>query len=208
MRILDLFMGVETNMRYASSPRLALETACMRACVQTNDVDSNALLERIAELEHKINDMEKAFSEGAVPQKRTASGDKTQSSVRTPPAVERVVSGSELDIWKAAMEFLKRTAPGKHGILAQGKFLGVQNGKYRWTPNGGEPGPIAILNQDSNRKQIAQALTDAAGTACTFEAVGADAKIERMGDAEAVFLDNLRETFGAENVSVQDQPKT
>lgn len=35
MKMMELFMSVETELRYASSPRLALETAALKACLRT-----------------------------------------------------------------------------------------------------------------------------------------------------------------------------
>ena len=39
LKMIDLFMAVETELRYASSPRIALETAAVKACIRTSESD-------------------------------------------------------------------------------------------------------------------------------------------------------------------------
>ena len=63
-----------------------------------------------------------------------------------------------------------------------------------------------LLNAEAKRKRIAEALTEAAGMECTFEAcLPGKANSEPAGDEG--FLAQLRESFGAENVSVQQELK-
>lgn len=47
LKMIDLFMSVETELRYASSPRIALETAAVKACVRTSGSDPQAMADRI-----------------------------------------------------------------------------------------------------------------------------------------------------------------
>ena len=47
LKMIDLFMSVETELRYASSPRIALETASVKACLRTSDSDPQAMADRI-----------------------------------------------------------------------------------------------------------------------------------------------------------------
>ena len=55
MKILDLFMSLETEMRFSASPRLALENVSLKCCIRTSEADMQALTDRITELEQKIN---------------------------------------------------------------------------------------------------------------------------------------------------------
>ena len=207
MRILDLFMGVESSMRYASSPRIALETASVRACLSTEGMDVQALMERIAELEKKLEEVERQAAEGSIaaPRRKTTS---TKPAERPAPTVERVVSGEAAAVWKSAMEYIKRTVPGKYAILAQGKFIGSQNGKYLWEAPDNSPVMLSIWTQENNRKLVADALSEAAGGESLFEAVAKGSALPQAeSTCEESFLGELRDTFGVENVSVQDQPK-
>ena len=51
------FMALETEMRYASTPRMALENASIKSCLRIDGTDTQALNDRIAELEKRIDDM-------------------------------------------------------------------------------------------------------------------------------------------------------
>ncbi len=204
MRILDLYMNVETAMRYSATPRLALETISVRACLQTDGADTPALLERISVLEKKIEGLEKMVQEGAVaPRKAASRAPAEKPAEKTVPAVQRVIDGSDMDVWKATMEFLKRSQPGKYAILAQGNFVGAENGCFRWEPNGASAGLVAMWSREDNRKAVADALTEAAGKPCSFEAIAPGKKVSAAeAETEQQFIEGLRETFGPQNVTV------
>ncbi|MER2056360.1 MAG: DNA polymerase III subunit gamma/tau, partial [Clostridia bacterium] len=65
MKILDLFMALDTEMRYSSSPRLALENATLKCCLRIEETDPQALCDRIEELEKKIAELSKRIENGA-----------------------------------------------------------------------------------------------------------------------------------------------
>lgn len=56
MRMLDLFLASETDMKWAAQPRFALETAALRACAPEETVQLEALLARVDELERKLRE--------------------------------------------------------------------------------------------------------------------------------------------------------
>ena len=60
MRMLDLFMRAEGELRFASTPRIALESAALHACEPPMEESAAALLERIAELEARLKRLEAA----------------------------------------------------------------------------------------------------------------------------------------------------
>lgn len=211
MRILDEYMSVESNMRYAASPRLALEAATVRACTPPSDYDVASLNERIRELEIKISGLEKELEEGAVSVSRKTTGKSTSRSSnteRTVPPVAHVTDGSEKNIWNAMLDFMKRASPGKYAILAQGVFAGCEGTKYLWEVKSGFDNLVNMMNSEMNRKQISDAISEAAGKPCTFEAIieGSLGKAQE-NEKEEDFLGSLRETFGAERVTVQEKPK-
>ena len=61
LRATDILVGVETELRFASSPRISLETALLRIAMPREDRDTDALLARIATLERQVA----ALSSGA-----------------------------------------------------------------------------------------------------------------------------------------------
>ena len=104
------------------------------------------------------------------------------------------------------IEFVKRSNPGKYAILAQGKFVGCEGSKYLWEVKAGSVALMAMMNADPTRKMVADALSEAAGQPCLFEAV-MEGQQGTAKQNEADFLGSLRETFGADRVTVQDKPK-
>lgn len=54
LRVTEIFAGVETDLKYSTSPRILFETAVLKASMPQSDYDIEALLGRIAELEKKI----------------------------------------------------------------------------------------------------------------------------------------------------------
>ena len=72
IRILDLYMGLGTEMRYTSSPRMALENISIKCCLKTSDTDEQALSDRITELENKIAELNQKLESGSVSVKVTS----------------------------------------------------------------------------------------------------------------------------------------
>ncbi len=60
MYMLELFIEIENKMRYASSPRILLETVTIKACMDTKTSYSKELEERVGTLEELIGKKEKS----------------------------------------------------------------------------------------------------------------------------------------------------
>ena len=121
LRMLELFMAVETEMRWASSPRIALEAATMKACLKTKDTDAAALNERIAELEQQLSTLTEQLKNGsftpAKPAARSAA-PKTSPAPHTEkpaaPAPLTPTGKTPGEAWKAMMDALKRSDPATY----------------------------------------------------------------------------------------------
>ena len=211
MRIMELFMAVEADLRWSSSPRLALENAALKACLRTADVDAAELNERIAELEKQIETLSEKIKNGVVaaparqqkaaapaPEKAPAKPAAPQPKVLTP------TGRSPEETWKEAMNQLKRTDAGCSALLSQGTFAGCTGTMYRWEAPMGMDFFVASLNMEAKRQAISAALTQAAGVECQFEArmAGTPDNVDEV-QSENAFLDTLRESFGAEHVVIQ-----
>ncbi len=209
MNMLELFMSVETELRWSSSPRLALENAALKACLRTADVDMSALNDRIAELEKQIAELTEKLKHGvtvaaAAPAKESAKPAAPAKPAPPKPKVLTPTGRSAEETWKEAVNTLKKTDPGIYTPLTLGKFAGLTGSMYRW--EGANEVFVNLLNAEAKRSRIAEALTEAAGIPCQFEAClpGSAPKAD-LG--EEGFLAQLRESFGAENVAVQQELK-
>lgn len=67
MNMLELFMRVETDLRWASSPRIVLENAALKSCLRTSEADTAALNDRISELEKQLTALQEKLQSGALP---------------------------------------------------------------------------------------------------------------------------------------------
>ena len=84
LRATEIFTATENELRFASSPRISLETAILRAAMPQTDSDTNALLLRIAALEKQVASL-------AAGMPVAASGDMQQpAAVKAPQKAEPV----------------------------------------------------------------------------------------------------------------------
>ncbi|MBQ2954741.1 MAG: DNA polymerase III subunit gamma/tau [Clostridia bacterium] len=214
MRMLELFMSVETELRYASSPRLALENVALKCCLRTQEVDARALTDRIVQLEKKLAELTEKIASGAVvaaapkakAEPKAAAPKKTEAPK---PKVLTPTGRSAEDAWKEAVKTLQKGNPMVYGFLSFGRFAGCDGTLYRWAAN---PAPgaemyVGMLNKPQNVQAICAALTDAAGVESRFEAVMPQADQTGPADEEESLLTALGETFERANVIVQDEPK-
>ena len=54
LRVTEIFAGVETDLKYSTSPRILFETAVLKASMPQADYDIEALIARITDLENKL----------------------------------------------------------------------------------------------------------------------------------------------------------
>ena len=210
MRMLELFMGVETDLRWASSPRIVLENAALKACLRTRETDAAALNDRIAQLEKQVSELTDKLQSGAF----TASPAKTEKPVAAKPVAKKPeapkpkaltpTGRSTGETWKEAMATLKRTEPGIAGFLSQGKLVGSDGVTYRWEAPAQAAVFANMLNMEDRRRVISAALTEAAGVESKFEAAVAGDK-SAPDNTEATLLAGLEETFSKANVMIQEE---
>ncbi|MDO4483044.1 MAG: DNA polymerase III subunit gamma/tau [Clostridia bacterium] len=210
MRMMDLFMAVETELRSCSSPRLALEKAALKACLRTNEADAQALSDRIEELETQLAQLTEKIKSGAIavsaaPQQKQAA---SAEGAAPAPAAEKPKSipkadGTAEGIWKAAMTEFSKADPGLFAQLKMGKLISGKDNQFLWM---GKDVFVNMMNADNRRTVIANTLTQIAGSPCTFKAVTEQQASTVSADAQSS-IDILRETFGAENVIVQAEAK-
>ena len=211
MKMMELFMAVETELRWASSPRIALENAALKACLRTAEADTAALNERIAELEKQIGELTEKIKNGVVaaaPAKAAKAAPKAESKPEAPKQVVLTPTGRNSDdTWKEAMNTLKKTSSGVYSMLTMGRYVGCDGTLYRWEGPMGQDFFVTALNKEDKRSQIADALTVAAGVESRFEAVLPGQAVQTADSAEQSLLQSLGETFGKENFMIQEDVK-
>ena len=213
MKILDLFMALETEMRYASTPRMALENASIKSCLRIEETDSQALNDRIIELEKRIDGLMRnpaaaAAAQIPVEETKTTRIQQPREERKVPQAAGRENSGNHAAVWKELMNTIRGKDMTAWSFLSQGRMIGCKNGRYLWQADRKEAEAqfITVLNMPERNKTICECLQQITGQACSFSAVPQGKPSEtadNSGDDE--YLESIYETFGKEPVNIVDE---
>ena len=221
MRMLDLFLQSEADMKWASQPRFALETAAIRACEPEESLQLEALISRVDELECKLREGIVLPAAPAQPAK-TAEPPAGASGAQAAPAPSQTAPSQTAPtpapdaerVWQEALRRAKQK-PQLFGMLRNGRLASSENGLFTVVFDRATGGAyVKLLNMDKKSAEIAQLLTEAAGTPCTFRAAieGTVAESDKsvlaaQQEAREQAQSNLNrvfEAFGRENVRVVD----
>ena len=225
LRMLDLFMRAEGDLRFASTPRIGLESAALHACEPASGEDAAALAERVEELEAKLARLENDLQSGklvpaaAAPAATPAPGGDAPAKAEAPaakPAAKAApapkaapVSGDAKAIWDKALQDLAKNEPPLYGLLRKERFIGAKGTVYQvLIPASKKEFSYVRLNQQARRDRIAKALSDAAGMPLTFEAVlEQNAEEKRMESVRDEAQRTLIEAFGRDLVQIDEGEK-
>ena len=214
MMILDLYLSLETEMRYASTPRLALENTSLKCCLRMEQADDQALRDRISELENQMNDLLNRIENGQIAAPAgtpagSAAEEKTRDRKETIPAVpapQKPKAGTAVSgAWKEMMDRFKRNDPAIWSMLTQGGLISSDNGKFVWQPN--QPGGsmfLIPLNKPEKKQKICDCLSEITGMTCEFTAVEAGKTAVGGQSSEKDYLNQLYDAFGADKVIIQE----
>ena len=216
MRMLDLFLASETDMKWASQPRFALETAAIRACEPEESLQLEALVARVDELERKLREGVVVAQQAAAPASKTAA-PAAQAAAAAPVPSKETPKGPAPDaerIWQEAVKKLKQK-PQLFGMVRFGRLASAENGVFTVVYEKATGGAyVKMLSMDDKNAQVAQALSDAAGYPCVFRAAieGTVAESDKavLAAQEAAKkqaqenLNRVFDAFGRENVRVTD----
>ena len=213
MNMLELFMSVEGDLRSASSPRMALENAALKACLRTGETDAAALNDRIRTLEKQLAELTQKLNSGAFVSAAPVAAEQSKAKVTvkesmpTQPKAAPAAGKDAQAAWKEAMNILKKTSTGTYSILAtaaNGKLVSGDDHHFVWEVN--QSMDVFITMVKNNVNAIVEALTQATGVPCTFEIKApGKAKETSQTQAETDAIKELQAVFGAQNVVVQDK---
>ena len=214
LRILDGFVKAEGELRFASTPRIGLESASLRACQPITGESSEALLERIGELEAQLTQLQSKLDSGdyttvaapaaeAAP-KRSAkpAGEEAVPAKPAPKPIPADAAG----VWKEFLSLLSKNEPPLHGLLRNERFLGEENGTYRvQIAHAKKDFSYVKLNQPARKEKLTQWLCEAAGKTVLLEILlEGDKPDAAMASTRADAQQTLIDTFGRENVQIDE----
>ena len=222
MKILDLFMALETEMRYASTPRMALENAAVKCCLKTDETDTQALTDRITELESKVDALTKKIEAGnfTAPAPSGTKAETKEPGIKKaekkadaggpgPAAGKAPAAAGNPAVWQDFMTRIRQKDISAWSFLSQGRVISCSGNSYRWQAEkqDGEQQFISALNKPERNQVICACLSEAAGEPCTFTAVPHGAAESAADSSDAAYLETIYETFGQEPVEVVDELK-
>jgi len=216
MRMLDLFLASETDMKWAAQPRFALEAAALRACEPEESLQLEALISRVDELERKIR--EGAIAVSPKKQSRAAKTDEAPDAAQEAPALKETPKGPDPQaerIWQEALRQIKKD-PKLFNLVRYGRLASGENGLFTLVFDKNAGGMyVKLLSMEDKNAQVTELLTAAAGYPCTFRAaiegtvaesdknvLAAQAEAKRQADEN---LNRVFSAFGRENVRVLDE---
>ena len=215
MKILELFMSLENEMRYASAPRIALENAALKCCLKLKDADAQTLSDRITELENQLQKLMDIIKDGsfkAVPVSETSqhksAGKAEESSkgtvqqkkspVKTGPAADDETA------WKEMMSAVQRTDISLWSFLSQGRLISAAGHHFRWQANTteGEEQYISLLNRPEKAGMLSAKLSEITGVQCDFLALGHQSDLPSGEESDDAYISKIYETFGQGPVDI------
>jgi hypothetical protein len=222
-------MAADSELRFASSPRIGLEIAMLQACEDETGENITALAERVSELEMKIRELPAASAASS----RQNAAEKPALNVSAPAANSNENSAQETtanesesrkaaywntesvttpheealqdtEIWKTVLKQLAVTEPATFGLLKRERFLGEQGGVYRvQIPQERKNISYASLRRQEKVDLISMALTAAGKRPLRFEAVlEGDAAVRQTGVQENIQM--LADMVGRDLLQIDD----
>ena len=217
MMMLDQFLALETEMRYASTPRLALENTSLKCCLRMEEHDGQALLDRITELEKQMNDLLRKLESGQIAVSAGAAAPAADSANPKAPAKPAAAPAASAPkkpaggtaaasgAWKDMMDRFRKSDPAIWSMLTQGDLISSADGRFVWQPK--QPGGsmfLIPLNKPEKREKICNCLSEITGMTCEFSAVDTGKAPAGGQNSEQAYLNQLYDAFGADKVIVQE----
>lgn len=203
MRVMELFMRVEGDMKWATQPRTMLELAAVRACHPEQEEDA-AIAERLSR-------MEKMLEGGVVPARKASSA--AQMAASSPESAPAPVSAEKKIIsapaatppteYLAAIEKVGAEVPSIKSMLPKMRFGGIENGIV--TVEFGGDGIMVRRLIEAKSAIIEAALSECFGSPMRLRTAAAGAAAPKQTSASAKrVIEQSYEIFGRDKIDITD----
>ena len=206
MRIMDLFIQAENDMKWATQQRVVLELNAVRACHPEREQGEEALEDRIAVLEKTVAE---GVTIAPAPSAASAKDAPQQPSPKVTPAPKKSAPPPENEeqAWKQAVLAIGRV-DGKIGMfLKKGRFIGVKDGAATIEyPSDGSEVIVQLLNKPEKKETIDKVVGEIFGSGVHFRAMvqGASTPKGTTGQGKAR-LDKVYEAFPRDKIEIVDE---
>ena len=200
-RLMELFMRVEPDMKWAADPRALLELTAVRACCPEGEKDVS--------LAERVGHLEAAIERGAVaaPARETPKPAKAPAPARErapKPAPPPKSAAETPPQYLQAVEALSRANPSMRAALGGMKFAGYENGVV--TAEFARPQLMFMKILERKREAMEAALTEAfsAPTKLVMRLEGEAAPQGAAATQARRVIEQSYDVFGRENIDLTD----
>lgn len=197
LRAMDLFMHVESEMKYTTQARTMLELTAVRACHPEQESDAN--------LAERLSRMEKMLAEGVRP---TSAATRTVEAPKSKPLVDAGAPKPSAPRATPPQEYLSAIAqvgeqnPSIRRMLDKMIFAGVENGVVNVEFAG--DGVMVKRLLESRIALFEQSLSEAFGTKMTLR-MGIQGKTPAKTGAQAKnIIEQSYDIFGRDKIELTD----
>ena len=201
LRVLNLVMKAEADTRWAASARSVLEVCMLKCCEKADVSDISGLLERLSELEMRLQKIESGQVKVSV---QHAGAQETKADApKTPKKPAAPKQGAAA--WNEALKILKNAAPAVFGPVSMGTFDGCDDHLYRLLFPKDQSLFVNMLSSPERRETVEKALKEAGDESARFEV-----KImQEVVDTNKVDMANrnaqtLIDAFGRDKVQIEE----
>ena len=212
LKMLDLFMRAEGELRFASTPRIGLESAALHACEQSAGEDNSALLERLGELEAKLRKLEADIASGQLVPAAVqpaassvkAAAPKAETAAPPKPQLPPVPADAQ-GVWERVLDTIKKKEVSMLAFIKTSRFIGAKGNVYQVMIPQSDRAKYDGLMQPKRRDRISAILTEITGQPTMFEAVmETDVGSKKLDAVRENAQQSLIDTFGRENVQIDE----
>ena len=205
MRMMELFMRVEGEMKWATQPRTMLELAAVRACHPEQEKDA-ALSERIARMERQLEKgvvvSTKTDANSASPVGNTPEiVEKAEKPVEKRPPVSAPAAQPPQE-YLNAIEALGNENPSLKRMLEKTRFGGVENGVV--TLEFGKDGIMVQKVLQSKSALIEEAFTRFFGQSMRVNTRIAGENTAKASAAAKSVIEQSYDIFGRDKIELTD----
>ncbi len=210
MRMMDLFLRIESEMKWATQPRTLLELATVRACHPESEGDAS-LSERMARMEKRleqglvITEANPALQAGSQkPQPSKSTEQKASKSAGEPTTQKISASDSEPPKqYLEAMEKVGNENPSIRSMLPKMHFVGMENGVV--SVEFGRDGIMVRKVLEAKAQLIEEALSESFGLPIRLRTLSAGESVQTRPTATARnVIEQSYEVFGRDKIQLTD----
>jgi len=194
LRVLDLFLAAEHDMKWSSQPRTALEVAAARACLPEESVQLDTLAARLDLLERRP---------APEPKPKPVPVPISNPLLVPPPSTPPPTTVDTHDLWKKTIDTLMKVKVSLASPLRQGTFLGVTGDVARFAFKPEAAIYRSIVDKPDSLALLSQVLSEHAGQPLRFEIIEYTKPKSANPLAQDIIQDVI-DCFGREHVEIVD----